>query len=149
MWLKVCVTKRVRSLYIVEAFFYIRREKHCQSTDDLLAECERVISCQVVICEWVVGNLDDDSFYLSMQESDSNNAAYEESRHGLRMVGIQNTCQAIIKKMFCIAVRMMIEKFTSLPDLMVGDLGRPVIDLLSLILTVLYLACTCWDRISD
>ena len=62
-----CVTKRVSYILCMLLSHLIPENgTHCWSTDDLLAEFERVNSNQVIDKEWIVGSLDVDSLYPSL-----------------------------------------------------------------------------------
>ena len=62
-----CVTKRVSYILCMLLSHLIPENgTHCWSTDDLLSEFERVNSNQVVDKEWIVGSLDVDSLYPSL-----------------------------------------------------------------------------------
>ena len=71
-----CVTKRVSYVLSMLLSHLIPEDgTHCWSTDDLLVEYERVNSSQVVSGEWIVGSLDVDSLYPSL-----------DIRHSVRVV---------------------------------------------------------------
>ena len=182
-----CVTKRVSYILCLLLSHLIPEDgTHCWSTDDLLAEFERVNSSQVVDGEWIVGSLDVDSLYPSLDidrcarvvseklfDSDlkfeklvwkeialylkfhlsdeeialegldricprarsnrggrptfvaSGSDIRLDVRHGPWVFRRRSPSKAVVRKMFCIAVRVMIIKTMSLHDFQLdGQLFR-------------------------
>ena len=172
-----CVTKRVSYiLCLLLSHLIPESETHCWATDDLLTEFEKVNADRVVDRDWVVGSLDVDALYPSLDiercarvvcdrlfESDlkfekldwkeialylrfhlteaeiqveglericprrkckkgrpkfitSGSAAKSVVRHGPWLFRQRGPGRDVVRRMFCVAIRVMIVKTMSLHD---------------------------------